>query len=230
MAEIIQTPFVTDEKQRIFQAWGSVEVRDKAGEMLPMEEFKKIMPIIMKRGGSLMDTHSNRKIGQILNYEFKEHPELHKEGVFLTCMVYNDYPTDDLVWDGIKQGQYTGLSFGGMRSKFDYKFEPGQEPTKILRGLEGYEFSVVEKPCNQPALMANVNMLAKSDTMETQTEKSGIQGQEVTPVAPDKEPLNEEESKLSDMSVIVKELKSLNETMKTYKINKSILKCLAKKK
>ncbi len=158
--EQYDTAEILNEDDRIFKAWGSVEVVDKDGEVLPIDEFKKIMPLIMKRGGNLIDSHSNRIIGKILNYEFKEHPYFKKEGVLLTCQIFKDYSIDDEIWQGIKNGEYTGLSFGGRNKLEEVSFKQGNT-TKILRGLEGYEFSVVKNPANQGALIQEVNYLAK---------------------------------------------------------------------
>ena len=76
---------IHDESARIVKGWGTVDVFDKANERLPIEEFKRIMPIIMKRGGIIMNRHTNQTAGKILNYEFKmkETPEGQKEGVYL---------------------------------------------------------------------------------------------------------------------------------------------------
>lgn len=169
MNQQIQTPEqlnpaeIFNEEDRIFKAWGSVEVRDADGEMLPMSEFKKIMPILMDRGGILIDSHSNRQIGKILNYEFKEHPLTKAEGVILTCKVFKNYKFDDMVWDGVKRGIYTGLSFGGHASKKEVKFGKGMDSTAILSGIEGFEFSLVESPANKPALITEINHFAKSE-------------------------------------------------------------------
>ena len=149
---------------RIFKAWGTVEVVDKEGDYLPINEFKKIMPTMIKRGGVLMDRHSNKQIGKILNYEFKEKQtkEGLKEGVLLTGQIFNDYSLDDMVWDGVKKGIYKGLSFGGLNKKTSEKLEKGGL-TKVLTDIEGFEFSLVPGMGNQEATMEEINYLAKSD-------------------------------------------------------------------
>ncbi len=154
---------ILNKEDRIFKAWGSVEVRDKENDLLPMSEFKKIMPIIMKRGGNIMDRHSNRQVGQILNYEFKdkETEDGLVEGVYLTCQIYKDYEIDDAVWEMIKQNLIKGLSFGGHNKFEEVKFEKGMDVTKILTGMAGFEFSVVPSMMNQEASMDQVNFLAK---------------------------------------------------------------------
>ena len=63
---------IFNEDERIFKTWATAEVRDNQGEIIPIDEFIPIMPIIMKRGGNLMFMHSNKQVGEILNYEFKD--------------------------------------------------------------------------------------------------------------------------------------------------------------
>lgn len=149
-----------NKEDRIFKCWGSVELRDREGDLIPMSEFKKVMPIIMKRGGLIMHSHSNKAIGKILNYEFLEKDGY--PGVLITAQVYKDYDLDDEVWEAIKNGSYEGLSFGGRNSQLDVKFENGQL-TKILKGVEGYEFSLVEGTGNQGATFESINYFAKSN-------------------------------------------------------------------
>lgn len=165
---------ILNEEDRLFKAWGSVEVRDVDGDLLPMSEFKKIMPLIADRGGVIMDSHSNRQVAKMINYEFKEH-DSGKEGVLLTCKVFKNYSGDDEVWEEVKSGNYTGLSFGGRSSSREVKFEKGMEVTNILRGIEGYEFSLVKSPANKSALITEVNYLAKSDSGEKQKMVSFIE-------------------------------------------------------
>jgi hypothetical protein len=153
---------ILNQEDRIFKSWATVEIKDREGDLLPISEFKKVMPIIMKRGGPLMDRHSNKQVGKILNYEFaqKETKEGPKEGLLLTNIVYKDYKLDDMVWDGVKNNIYKGLSFGGLNKKIDTKFEKG-DLTKVLTDLEGFEFSLVPGMGNQEATMTEVNFLAK---------------------------------------------------------------------
>ena len=163
---------IYDDQMRIARGWGSVEIFDKDNQMLPMSEFKKILPVIMKRGGVIIDQHSNRVIGKALNYEFKEHPEAKEEGCLLTYSIFDDFDLDDSVWKEIKSGERTGLSFGGRNHLKDYVFDKKSGLTKeILRKLEGYEFSSVKKPANPLALNTEVNMIAKSEKGDVKLEE-----------------------------------------------------------
>lgn len=165
---------ILNPEDRMFKSWGSVEVRDRENDLLPMDEFRKIMPVIMKRGGILMDRHSNRQVGKILNFEFKEKEtsEGLKEGVMITGEIFRDYEHDDMVWQGIKDGLYKGLSFGGRNKMKDVKFDKSGL-TNILQKLEGFEFSLVPGMGNQEATMEQVNYLAKgSDRMKNSVKKT----------------------------------------------------------
>jgi len=153
---------ILDSDKRIFEAWGSVEIKDKDGELIPIEELEKVMPILMDRGGYIIDQHTNRVVGKILNYEIKEHPETGKKGVYIRGKIFNDYELDDQVWEEIKSGKRTGLSFGGRSKKQEIAFSfENKEPVKVLREIEGYEFSVVDKPANPLATFEWINPIAK---------------------------------------------------------------------
>lgn len=157
---------ILNEDDRVFQAWGSVEVRDNQGQMIPMTEFEPVMPILMKRGGFIIDSHSDRVVGRILNYEFKNKPIDGKDvpGLLLTNQIFKDYQTDDEVWAEIKNGESAGMSFGGITRKKEYKIVDG-EPTEILKDLEAHEFTVTrswEQPVNPEAEHVAINAIAKA--------------------------------------------------------------------
>ena len=157
---------IFNENDRIFKTWATAEVRDVQGEIIPIDEFKPIMPIIMKRGGNLMFMHSNKQVGKILNYEFRDKELQDGDSVralYLTCQVFDDYGLDDLVWAKLQSGEFRGVSFGGVNAKSSFKFEKGGLATKVLKELEGFEFSVVDGMGNQEAEIDEINYIAKSD-------------------------------------------------------------------
>ena len=168
---------ILNSDSRVFQSWGSVEVVDSDDEVIPMSEFKKIMPVIMDRGGILIDQHSNKQVGKILNYEFKTHKETDKEGVLLTCKIFNNYKSDESIWKAIKSGQKRGLSFGGNagKTKMNFRFKDfnGNKEANILSEIEGYEFSVVDNPANPFATMTDINAVAKTKKDEIQKPFAG---------------------------------------------------------
>ena len=161
---------ITDDKDRLFKAWGSVEIVDKDGELIPMSVFAKIMPKIMERGGVLIDNHTNRVVGRILNYEFRKKDG--NDGLLLTGKVFDHFKIDDQVWNELKSGIRKGISFGGRRVQSSIKkaVDDDGKPYYILGDVEGYEFSIVNKPANPEATIEAVNMIAKG---EEDVEKSG---------------------------------------------------------
>jgi len=164
MASQLSDIEIFNEKDRLFKGWVSVEVVDKQGEIIPIEEITKVMNVWMKRGAPLTDAHSNRVIGRGLNWEFKEKDG--KKGILITGQIFDDYKLDDEIWADIKSGKRKGLSFGGRA----FKREPLKDvkniagiPAKKLEDLEQYEVAVVENPANQLATIESINFLAKGD-------------------------------------------------------------------
>ena len=163
---------IFNDKDRIFGGWGSVEVVDRQGDVIPISELKKIMPKVMDRGGIINLQHSNKPVGKILNYEFKTHPQTGKEGLYIVGKIYNDYDLDNEAWNGLKTGKYKGLSFGGGAKKAEVEKIDGQE-ANVLTGIEGYEWSIVEKPANQYAYIMEYNQVAKGIDIEKRVVKRG---------------------------------------------------------
>ena len=160
---------IINEKDRLVKGWMSVETVDKAGEIIPVSEFKKTMATMMKRGAPIQDSHSNRPVGKILNYTEKKHEESGKQGIEITYQIYDDYSVDDEVWKEIKDGKRS-LSFGGRalkepEVKQDKDAEGGT--SKTLRGIEAFEVGSVTDPCNEFATNTAVNFLAKSNGEKT---------------------------------------------------------------
>lgn len=168
---------ILNKEDRIFTALGSVAEVDTDGEYISMKEFKRVMPVVMKRGGFLIDSHSNRVIGKILNYEFVKNEE-GKDAVKLTNQVFKDYPVDDAVWEGIKDGTRKGLSFGG--SNLTRTFDAAKNAFD-LKGVSGYEFSVVDEPANQGALIQSVNFFAKGERKKGSICMGILEGRGITP-------------------------------------------------
>lgn len=102
---------------RIFEGWGSVEVKDSQKDKLPTDALEKIMPTYMKRGAVIMFGHSNRHVGNILKFEFKPKEVDGKQipALWLKGQIFNDYKIDDEAWEAIKLAQQSGkpvLSLG----------------------------------------------------------------------------------------------------------------------
>lgn len=151
-----------DKDRRLFGGWATVEVVDKQGEKVDIDAFKKVMKAFMDMGGNIIDTHSNKTVAKVLNYEFKK-----KEGedaLWLDMECYDHYDYHDEVWEKIKSGHYKGLSMGGRRKKGEFELKCDTDGChNHVKGIELFEVSIVDKPANQEATIEEVNQMAKSD-------------------------------------------------------------------
>jgi hypothetical protein len=136
--------------------------------------MKKSMNTFMKRGGFIIDQHSNRVVGKALNWKESIHPKLNKEAISVDYQIFDDYTVDDTVWEETKNGKRKGLSFGGRalgksETKMSTTSEGKHEPAKFLGGdIEAYEISSVIRPANEGAENTHVNFMAKSVTEKSE--------------------------------------------------------------
>lgn len=155
---------IVNDGERRARAWVSVEVKDKQGDTVPMEEFRRTMSTWMKRGAPITDSHTNRVVGKGLAYREKEHPKTGKPAIELDYMIYDDYKIDDKVWGEIKSGKRTGLSIGGQNTeKTETKLDDDGQLSNHLRGVELFEIASVGEPANQYAQNTAINFMAKGD-------------------------------------------------------------------
>ena len=158
---IIDKPFefskIHDNDMRKFECWGSVEIVDNQGDLIPIEELQRIMDIWVDRGAPIMFNHTNQHVGKGLNWRRAD--KNGTPGVLITGKIFKHYVEDDTIWDGIKDGTLEGLSFGGK----SYSKERDSIGNIIRRQITGHEFSVVKKCANQEATFTEVNTMAKGE-------------------------------------------------------------------
>lgn len=141
--------------RRIVEGFGSVEIKDNAGEIIPISEIQKYMEVYEKRGAPIMYGHKNQPVGKMIDWEV-----VNKEGrsaIKLRAKIFNDYKEDDEVWEKIKKGIITGFSLGGGR--------PVRKVTNegtYLYDVPVWEYSLVERPCNKESVLTGISV-AKSD-------------------------------------------------------------------
>lgn len=163
---------IINNDMRKFECWGSVETKDRHGEIIPAEEVYKVMDIWMDRGAPIMYNHTNRNVGRGINWQPLE--KNGKRGVLITGVIHKHYKEDDEIWHDIKKGKFEGLSIGGK----SYTRESSNNGT-ILRDLIGYEFSVVERCGNQEATFTEVNTMAKAEDIKKEDEPTMEESPEV---------------------------------------------------
>jgi hypothetical protein len=154
---------VRNAKDRLFMAWSSVDVVDKDGEKIPIDEVIETHRTALQRGGSLQNMHTNHKIGCMLAYRTMTHPVSNTVGVLQLNRVFSDYELDDQVWNEIKDGKRTGLSLGGYNTTSRIERKNGKL-FKVLAGFRNTETSSVYSPANPLALNEAVSAVAKSES------------------------------------------------------------------
>ena len=178
MADVIHDnkPFIPtvvadggDKGKFIFETWGSVEVLDKDGQILPISEIMKAMPSMINRGGVIHLGHSNRVVGKIHDFWKADwvDPDDGKRkipGIMFKAELFNDYKSDMEARNGVRDGKFRMVSFGGMSWKGEHMEGRGGS-AEVMKDLEGWEFALVERGKNPLAYMTTINgvSLAKGD-------------------------------------------------------------------
>jgi hypothetical protein len=153
---------IIDEDKRLFKSWGSVEVRDEDGELVPIDELLETMEVWFQRGAPISDgDHSDKIIGKGVKWGPGREQKTGKPGVWIVGEVFKDQPYDDEVWKGVRTGKRTGLSWSGRYHKVEKTLVDGV-PTRKLHGLETFAFALCEEPKNAPSTMENINFKASS--------------------------------------------------------------------
>jgi hypothetical protein len=152
--------------RRLFEGVLTVEMKDRQGEITVRDELLKVLPIWIARGGPITDTHSNRVVGQGINFgsttvtdeKGKSYPAITIQGE-----IFRDYELDDEIWKAIKSGKYKGLSFGGAtKSNRTPIMQKDGSVAYSLKDLEQYEVAVCEEPAVPLALITQHNEIAKA--------------------------------------------------------------------
>ena len=156
----------TDSNRRLFEGILTVEMKDRQGEITVRDELLKVLPIWIARGGPITDTHSNRVVGQGINFgsttvtdsDGKVYPAISVQGE-----IFKDYELDNEIWNSIKSGKYKGLSFGGAtKSNRTPIMQKDGSVAYSLKDLEQYEVAVCEEPAVPLALITQHNQIAKA--------------------------------------------------------------------
>lgn len=150
---------------RWFAGFASTDALDKQGDVVEPEAFKQTMGRYMAQGGLLIDKHSNRKVGAVIDWCFKEAGE--KKGLWVEGVIYRQYKVQDEVWEKILRGEYEAFSIGGDPIKVGQVCD-AEKCWNTIKDLELFEISVVDKPAN-PEATIEAKTLAKGDNGATDT-------------------------------------------------------------
>ena len=145
---------------RHFAGWATAEIVDKQGDKIEIGAFKSTMQKFMKLGATIIDKHSNRKVGSYINYEFRNKDS--NAALWMEGVIYKGHRIHDETWDKIKSGEYPALSIGAdpLESK---KECDAKTCWNAIKAIDLFEISVVDAPANPEATIEEVNTVAKSD-------------------------------------------------------------------
>lgn len=165
---IVIKNIIENAEDRVYTSWASVDAIDNANERIPIEDVIKQQDILLKRGGSISNEHTNAIVGKTLAYKVAIHPITKTLGVLHLNQIYNDNIKDNEVWGDIVAKKKTGSSIGGVHSPKDSysTFDSASGSfVRTLSGLGQYETAVTEKPCNKYATIEASSLIAKSEKM-----------------------------------------------------------------
>jgi len=148
--------YIVNAQERIFKCWATVEILDTQGQIIPIEQMRKVMPMLLTRTVPIHIEHTNKAVGEALNYEFAQNADYGAEGLLVTGKIYKGFPLDDQAWFGIQSGKLRGVSIGGQSSTG----KPG-----TTEWVAPCEIALTSRPSNPGARMVAVAM-AKSDNKE----------------------------------------------------------------
>ena len=155
-----------DSSRRLFEGILTVEMKDRQGEITIRDELLKVLPIWIARGGPITDTHSNRVVGQGINFgstTVKDSNGHDLPAISITGEIFRDYELDNEIWNAIKSGKYKGLSFGGATKTNRTPITQSDGSIAYsLKDLEQYEVAVCEEPAVPLALITQHNNIAKA--------------------------------------------------------------------
>jgi len=156
----------------IFEAWGTVEIVDKDGQILSVDDMLKHMPTLMKRGAPIHFGHTAQHVGKIIDYkkEMYKDEETGKEipGIKIMGKIFGDYPEDLRVRDLIRNGTVQMVSYGGESHAREF-LEGRAGTAELKKKLTNWEWSIVERGKNMLSNMTKlfdggkVTVLAKGE-------------------------------------------------------------------
>ena len=145
---------------------------DTQGDCITKSALESVVQILNKRVVPLIFNHSNIVVGEARNFRLMSHNEIRKMypdtapktdgySIVFNGNVYDDYETDDKVWDAIQKGILDSFSLGGLGS--------GSLSNNGLRKIEKlgiWEVTITPSGSNKDAVI-----LKKSEETMSETEQ-----------------------------------------------------------
>lgn len=156
---------------RYFAGFVSSDKIDKQNDSVLVEKaYEKVLKQI-ERGGTIVDTHSNRVVGSFYHAIKKKTPE-GNNGIYAYGVVYQGEPYFNTTWDAIKKAVECpncgdvrkGFSIGGFALETQISCD-GLKCHRDIMDLSIHEISVCHDPANPEAVINEVNLFAKADNL-----------------------------------------------------------------
>lgn len=161
-------------EDRIVVTWATVDIKDKAGENVPIEDAIKQQDILLKRDGPISDEHTNKIIGKTLAYKVMTHPESNTLGILHLDKYHKDNEYDDIIWNEIQTKERKGSSVGGFNLSNHMGTDKATgERSRFLDNFRQVETASVRDPCNPLALNEAFSVVAKSNISNVQKPFAG---------------------------------------------------------
>lgn len=169
--------------KRWFEGWGSVEVKDKQGDIIPSDELEPLLPLLRKRYNRFFDSHTDLMLGEFTEFDIRDKEvevsddegNVTKEmrsGLWFKGFFYEDYAFQKEAWEKFKNHEYGGFSLrgGATGMKMACADDACTNMLRVPTGVEIAAFSIVRSPANPEATPEKVNMMAKSADIRKQDE------------------------------------------------------------
>jgi hypothetical protein len=155
---------LTSFSPRIFEAYASFEKIDSQNDLVIVDGLLKAMQKWFNRGAVIMDSHTNRHVGNGLEFEKRVVDGVN--AIWLKGEIFSTpdkvLTIDDEVWKKIQDKDYQGLSIGGYT--FSKKRVCDQYKChNVIPDLGLYEISTVGKPANGGALFISKELKESSN-------------------------------------------------------------------
>jgi len=146
---------------RVYVSYATVDAIDNDKEKINIDDVIQQQNILLRRGGTISDNHTNAHVGKTLAYKVMIHPITKTKAILHLNKIFRDNPKDDDVWRETQSGERKGSSIAGIVTEENLKEEDG-EVFKELSGFYQYETASANKPSNPYATNPAVSIIAKT--------------------------------------------------------------------
>ena len=144
---------------RHFEGYASVGVVDKQNDKISIKGLAEAMGAYLNRGGILLDSHSNRPVGQVYAYEVR--PKGDADGIYIYGTIWRNEALYDKVWNDILQNKKNAFSIGADPTSKPRTVCDAEKCWNEYDTLHLFEISTVSDPANPGAYMESFNEMAK---------------------------------------------------------------------